>query len=97
MKTYGVPAILSLLMPGFGQLVKGHIGKYLVIAMAAAALLLNWMYGWLLGDSEYLSLLSLVLYYILTAVSVYDAYNAEHDFKDGTFDNRSAAKEENKK
>ncbi len=65
-RKYGVPAIISLLVPGLGQIVKGEIFKGLGIM---AALFIS-------------GLLAIVLIGFITTPliyfwQVYDAYNAE--------------------
>lgn len=37
-QTYGFPAFLSLILPGFGQLIKGQIGKALLIWLGYAGI-----------------------------------------------------------
>lgn len=79
-KPHEMPALLSLLAPGFGQLVKKHIGKALLIIIVFILLILNIKLGWVLGDNEHLYLISGFIYFALTAFSVYDAYHSNDDW-----------------
>lgn len=77
MENFGIPALLSLLVPGFGQMVKRHFGKMAATWVGALLLLLNWKYKTIL-DGDYL--ITAVLYFGIVAWSVFDAYNAKTDF-----------------
>lgn len=63
-KTYGVPAILSLFVPGLGQIVKGQLWKGIGMLIAA-------------GISGLLTfvLIGFLIYPLVWIYSVYDAYN----------------------
>lgn len=84
MKKFEIPALLSLLAPGFGQLVKGHSAKMLFIWIVSLLLILNWRIGWIIFN--HVIDVSMGIYFVLTAWSVYDAYNADKDWK-GALDN----------
>lgn len=61
---HGVPALLSFLVPGLGQIVKGHllkgIGHFIAAAVAGALSIVG---------------IGLILYPIIWIYSIYDAYN----------------------
>ena len=62
-EVYGVPALLSLFIPGLGQIVKGQVAKGILIMIASfVAVLLC------------LVLIGFVLYPIIWIWSIYDAY-----------------------
>ncbi|MCK4491101.1 MAG: hypothetical protein KAU03_00650 [Candidatus Altiarchaeales archaeon] len=62
---HGVPALLSFLIPGLGQVIKGHVGKGILIflGMIVSTFLINFLVG-------------LVTTPILWIWNVYDAYNS---------------------
>lgn len=60
--TYGLPALLSIFVPGLGQLVKGQWLKALLI----------WAVGGAIG---FLLAWTLVVPFVIWAWNVYDAYN----------------------
>ncbi|GAB3228476.1 hypothetical protein GCM10027346_13070 [Hymenobacter seoulensis] len=60
--TYGLPALLSVFIPGLGQLVKGQIIKAILI----------WVVGGIVG---FLLSWTLIVPFVLWAWNVYDAYN----------------------
>ncbi|GGG52710.1 hypothetical protein [Hymenobacter glacieicola] len=60
--TYGLPALLSVFVPGLGQLVKGQILKAILI----------WALGGVVG---FLLAWTLVVPFLIWAWNVYDAYN----------------------
>lgn len=63
-KVFGVPALLSFVVPGLGQLVKGHIGKALILFV-----------GTLLGLFAYIVPGALIWIF-----NVYDAYNSNDEW-----------------
>lgn len=62
---HGVPALLSFLLPGLGQIVKGDIPKGIVHLIAISV-------SWLLT----FVLIGYLLYPVVWIYSIYDAYNA---------------------
>ncbi|SNC68073.1 hypothetical protein SAMN06265337_2169 [Hymenobacter gelipurpurascens] len=62
-KTYGLPALLSIFVPGLGQLIKGQILKAFLI----------WAVGGVLG---FLLAWTIVVPFLIWAWNVYDAYNS---------------------
>lgn len=78
-ETYNTPAILSLFAPGFGQLAKKHWVKSISIMIVFFLLVLNLKFRWVF-DGEHLLFVTGCIYFILTAFSVYDAYNSESDW-----------------
>ena len=60
--TYGLPALLSVFIPGLGQLIKGQIMKAFLI----------WVLGGIVG---FLLAWTLIVPFVLWAWNVYDAYN----------------------
>ncbi|WP_406662149.1 hypothetical protein V7O66_05935 [Methanolobus sp. ZRKC3] len=63
-KTYGVPALLSLFVPGLGQIVKGEIFKALGIW---TALVISWFLTFIL--------IGFITTPIIYLWQIYDAYN----------------------
>lgn len=63
-KKYDIPAILSLFVPGLGQMVKGEIGKGIMI----------W-FGFVFSLVLMFVLVGLILTPLVWFWSVYDAYN----------------------
>ncbi|ALD22742.1 hypothetical protein [Hymenobacter sp. DG25A] len=61
-KTYGLPALLSLFVPGLGQLIKGQFLKAFLI----------WAVG---GTISFLLYWTLIVPFVIWAWNVYDAYN----------------------
>ena len=61
-QTYGLPALLSIFIPGLGQLIKGQIFKAFLI----------WVVGGLVG---FFLFWTVVIPFIVWAWNVYDAYN----------------------
>jgi len=61
--TYGVPAILSAIIPGLGQLIKGQILKALFI----------WIISGVVG---FLLWWTVIIPFIVWAWNIYDAYNS---------------------
>ncbi|RSK48507.1 hypothetical protein [Hymenobacter rigui] len=61
--TYGLPALLSIFVPGLGQLIKGQILKAFLI----------WAVGGVIG---FLLAWTIVVPFVIWAWNVYDAYNA---------------------
>ena len=61
-QTHGIPALLSFFIPGLGQLIKGEVGKSIVLFMAFVVLIA--------------SIVGSPLALILWLWNVYDAYNA---------------------
>ena len=60
---HGFPALLSFFLPGIGQLVKGHIGKAIVI--------------WIIGTLVTIFLFwTIIIPFGVWAWNVYDAYNS---------------------
>ena len=65
-KTYGLPAFLSFIMPGIGQLLKGEFGKGLgMLFCYMASIIMCWYW------------VGFILLPIVWMNSVYDAYNAQ--------------------
>ena len=62
-QTYGLPALLSIFVPGLGQLIKGQILKAFLI----------WAVG---GVISFLLVWTIVVPFLIWAWNVYDAYNA---------------------
>ncbi len=62
-QTYGLPALLSIFVPGLGQLIKGHILKAFLI----------WAVG---GVISFLLVWTMVVPFLIWAWNVYDAYNS---------------------
>jgi TM2 domain-containing membrane protein YozV len=60
--TYGVPAILSAILPGLGQLIKGQLVKAVIIWIASG--LVGFFLWW-----------TFIVPFLLWAWNVYDAYN----------------------
>lgn len=65
-QTYGVPALLSFFMPGLGQIIKGQIGKGILIFI-----------GHIISGLLILVLIGLVTTPILFIWNIYDAYNSQ--------------------
>ena len=63
-KVFGVPALLCFVVPGLGQLVKGHIGKALVLFV-----------GTLLGMFAYI-----IPGVLIWVFNIYDAYNSDDEW-----------------
>jgi TM2 domain-containing membrane protein YozV len=61
--TYGVPALLSFFIPGLGQLVKGQIGKAILI----------WIVG---GILTFFLVWTVIVPLAIWIWNVYDAYNS---------------------
>lgn len=61
---YGVPAILSFLIPGLGQIIKGEIWKGIGL-----------MLGAIISGGLIVIFIGLLLYPVIWFYSVYDAYN----------------------
>ncbi len=64
-KTHGVPALLSFLIPGLGQIVKGHIFKAIGI----------WI-GIFMGSLLTFICIGLLLLPVIWLWQIYDAYNS---------------------
>ncbi len=62
-QTYGLPALLSIFVPGLGQLIKGQILKAFLI----------WAVG---GVISFLLVWTMVVPFLIWAWNVYDAYNS---------------------
>lgn len=63
---HGLPALLSFIIPGLGQLVKGHVGKGILI-----------FFGFLIG-----LIILVLPGVIVWIYGIYDAYNSnEHEKK----------------
>ncbi len=62
-KTHGLPALLSFFLPGFGQLIKGHVIKAICI----------WIIG---GIVSFLLFWTIIVPFSIWAWNVYDAYNS---------------------
>jgi len=60
---HGVPALLSVFVPGLGQLIKGQVVKAILI----------WLVGGLLS---FLLWWTFIVPFIIWAWNVYDAYNS---------------------
>lgn len=60
--TYGLPALLSIFIPGLGQLIKGQILKAILIWLVGGAI--GVVLGW-----------TIVVPFLIWAWNVYDAYN----------------------
>jgi hypothetical protein len=86
MKKYEIPALLSLFVPGFGQMVKNHFGKMIAIFLLLILIVLNYKLELVIKRNEHFLAINILFYYILTAFSVYDAYNSNNDFKDKFYD-----------
>jgi len=67
-KKYGVPAILSFLFPGLGQIVKGEVMKGIGFIFAA-----------IISVVLMFVVIGFVIYPIVWIYGVYDAYNAQVD------------------
>ncbi|WP_414837618.1 hypothetical protein ACK3SF_05100 [Candidatus Nanosalina sp. VS9-1] len=65
-RKYGVPAIISLLVPGLGQIIKGEILKGLGIMLA---LFISGVLTWVL--------IGFITTPVIFFWQVYDAYNAQ--------------------
>ena len=66
-KKHGVPALISFFIPGLGQMIKGHIGKGILIWVIAGICMFILINEGLLG------------YYGLPVIygwNIYDAYNS---------------------
>ena len=61
---YGVPAVLSFLIPGLGQMVKGQVGR-------GIAILLGWFFSLIL----ILTIIGAIVPAIIYFWQIYDAYN----------------------
>ncbi len=71
---HGVPALLSVFVPGLGQLVKGDILKGLVF-MFLFVLLPVLLMGGVIARSPVLSRISFLAAPVLYVYNIYDAYN----------------------
>lgn len=65
-RKYGVPAIISLLIPGLGQIIKGEIFKGIGIMIA---MFISGVLAWVL--------IGFITTPIIFIWQVYDAYNSE--------------------
>lgn len=75
LKKHGFPAFLSFLLPGLGQLIKGHFVKSLTIWLAGIIIWFGFMGALFSGQFG----LSVLLYLIPAGVwlwNIYDAYNS---------------------
>ena len=61
---HGIPALMNVFLPGLGQIVKGEVGKGVLI-----------MIGWVVSFLLCFILSGLILLPILYIWSIYDAYN----------------------
>ncbi|MCW3105738.1 MAG: hypothetical protein JWQ09_244 [Segetibacter sp.] len=62
-QTYGLPALLSFFIPGLGQLIKGQIGKGILI----------WVVGGLL---TFFLFWTIIVPLVIWIWNIYDAYNS---------------------
>lgn len=62
---HGVPALLSFFIPGLGQIIKGHVGKGILIIV-----------GLLVSSVMMLVLIGFITTPILWLWNIYDAYNS---------------------
>lgn len=65
-KTYGVPAILSFLLPGLGQMVKGQWLKGFAF-----------LFGYAISIVLFLLLIGFILAPIVLIWNIFDAYNSQ--------------------
>lgn len=72
--TYGIPALLSFLCPGMGQLVKKHIYKAISAWLIVLVLIYFAVIPQTFGVVYYLSA------FLFWNLNVYDAYNSDSDF-----------------
>lgn len=64
-KTHGLPTVFSFFIPGLGQIVKGHVGKGILIifGMIASFFLMLYMIGFITAP-------------LIWLWNIYDAYNS---------------------
>lgn len=62
---HGIPALISLMFPGLGQIIKGHVGKGLFIII-----------GMVFSFIAMLVLIGLITTPLFWVWNIYDAYNA---------------------
>jgi TM2 domain-containing membrane protein YozV len=63
MEKYGLPALVSLFLPGVGQLIKGHFLKGFLI----------WVFGGIIG---FFLGWTIIIPFLFWVWNVYDAYNS---------------------
>lgn len=61
---YGVPAILSFFVPGLGQLIKGQVGRGILIFL-----------GWLFSFALIITIIGAIVPLIIYIWQIFDAYN----------------------
>lgn len=61
---YGVPALLSFLVPGLGQLIKGDVGLGLII-----------FFGYIFSLILIITIIGAIVPLIIWVWNIYDAYN----------------------
>lgn len=74
-KKHGFPALLSFLVPGLGQLIKGHFMKAIII-WASAIFIWFAIFGSLMSGQLGLSILLYFIPFVVWLWNVYDAYNS---------------------
>lgn len=62
---HGIPALLSFFIPGLGQIIKGHVGKGILI-----------MIGMVISIIMIFALIGILTTPILYIWNIYDAYNS---------------------
>ncbi len=65
---HGMPALLSFLIPGLGQLIKGEVGKGILIIL-----------GMIISVIMIFALIGIITTPVLWIWNIYDAYNSNKD------------------
>lgn len=77
--TYVLPGIVSVFLPGIGQLIKGHVKKGVgIIVLGLAYAVVRWLLGWIPVIGWLIGAIGVIAWLI----NVVDAFMSKKDIKD---------------